>query len=136
MVSSAQNATSNEGHCFSIRVHLNGQLLEGPKAVIFRTRQGDKTVSLEGVSCFKVPSVLLSEEKLDLLFTVPGNNIHFSAIAIDFFENIWDVDLQDKNFGRDVHLPRHARANNACVVVFHGGEPEIVMSATGCRTPY
>jgi hypothetical protein len=134
-VSSAQSTTSNEAHCFSIRIHLNGQPLEGPKTVTFRTRQGDSTVSLDRGTCFKVPSDLLMEEKLDIFFTVPGSNIYLNAMALDFFENIWDIDLQDKKFSRDVHLPRHARAINSCNIVFHGGEPEIVMSVNGCRMP-
>lgn len=135
VASSAQSATSKEVHCFSIRMHLNGQPLEGPKTVTFRTRQGDSIVSLDGGACFKVPSALLMEKKLDIFFTIPGSNIYLNAMAIDFFENIWDIDLQDKKFSRDVHLPRHARAINSCHIVFHGGEPEIAMLATGCRTP-
>jgi len=133
-VSLAQNATPNEPHCFSVQVSLNDKSLEGPKAVVLRTRQGDNTILREG-TCFRVPAALLKEEKLDILFTVPGSNVHFSAIPIDFFSCPWDVDLQDKKFRRGEPFPKHFRAKEACAVIFHVGEPERVFTETGCRSP-
>ena len=96
--------------------------------------QGENTANLEG-ACFKVPPALLAEKAVDIFFTVPGNKVHLSAIPTGFFAGSWGVDLEDKKFGRDVVLPRHARTREACAVVFHVGEPETALSQTGCRTP-
>ena len=134
VVLSAQSTTSQDPNCFNIHVHLNDKLLEDPKVVILRTRENESTVSLEG-GCFKVPSAFLKEKELDVLFTVPWSKVHLSAIPIGFFSFSWDVDLQDKKFGREVPLPKHACARETCTVIFHGGEPERQLSQTPCRTP-
>jgi hypothetical protein len=130
---SAQSATPQEPQCFSIHVHLNGKPLDGPHAITLKTEQNESTASPEG-GCFRVPSALLTEKALDVSFTVLRNKIYLSRIATGFFTGPWDIDLEDKKFGKDVHLPKHALAKKACAVVFHVGEPETTMTQTGCRT--
>lgn len=129
----AQSAPK-EHKCFSIRVRLNGALLVGPQVVILGTRENASAASLQG-GCYKIPPDLLTEKTLDVAFEVPGSKIHLFAIATGFFAGPWDIDLEDKKFGREVSLPKHARAKQACFVVFHVGEPERQIVQTGCRTP-
>ena len=81
-----------------------------------------------------MPPALLTEKVLDISFTVPGNRVHLTGIATGFFTGPWDIDLADKKFGSEVSLPKHARAKEACAVVFHVGEPETGLVQTGCRT--
>ena len=76
----------------------------------------------------------LTEKAVDVFFTVPGNKIYLVAISPSFFTSPWDIDLAGKKFDRDVSLPKHTRVREACAVVFHGGEPEIAISQTQCRT--
>ena len=131
---SAQGATPQESHCFSIHVRLNGKPVDGPKAITLKTKQSESTASLEG-GCFSVPLDLLKEKALDVSLQVPGNKVYLSAIATGFFAGPWDIDLADKRFGREVSLPQHARTKEACAVVFHVGEPETAVVQTGCRKP-
>ena len=131
---SAQSATAQESKCFSIHVRVNGKAVDGPRVITLKTKQNESTASLDG-GCFKVPSTLLTEKALDVSFTVPGNKIYLSVIATGFFAGPWDVDLEDKKFGSEVSLPKHARTREACAVVFHVGEPETALVQTGCRTP-
>ena len=129
-----QRATAQESKCFSIHVRLNGKAVDSPQVIALQTKQGENAASLEG-GCFKVPSALLTENALDIFFTVPGNRVHLSGIAIGLFAGPWDIDLADKKFGSEVALPKHASAREACAVVFHVGEPETQIVQTGCRTP-
>ena len=129
---SAQS-TPQDHKCFSIRMRLNGEPLAGPQAVILRTRENETTALLEE-GCFRIPPDLLREKALDVAFEVPGSKIQLFAIATGFFAGPWDIDLEDKKFGREVSLPKHARAKQACFVVFHVGEPESEIVQTGCRT--
>jgi hypothetical protein len=121
-------------HCLSIHVRLNGKPVDGPQVITLRTKQNQSTASLEG-GCFRVPPDLLSAKALDVLFAVPGSKVHLSAIAGGFFAGPRDIDLDDKKFDRDISLPKHARAREACAVVFHVGEPETAILQTRCRTP-
>jgi hypothetical protein len=109
-------------------------LVEGPEVITLRTKQSESTTSLDA-GCFKVPATLLTNKVVDVIFTVPGNQIYLVAISPSFFTSPWDIDLADKKFDQDVRLPKHARAREACVVVVHGGEPENQLAQTGCRTP-
>jgi hypothetical protein len=77
---------------------------------------------------------LFIEKALDVSFTVPGSRVYLSGIAAGFLAGSWDIDLADKKFGSEVSLPKHARAKEACAVVFHVGEPETALVQTGCRT--
>lgn len=130
-----QGAKSQASSCLSIQVRLNGELLKGPQAITLRSKQGENTVIVEE-GCFKVPPALLAEKALDVVFTVPRNKIHLSAIPIGFFADPWEVDLEDKKFdSSDVVLPKHARVKESCAVLFHVGEPETVISESRCRTP-
>ncbi len=131
---SAPSTTAHEPRCFSIHVRLNGKPLVGPQAITLKAKQNESTASLEG-GCFAVAPDLLSAKTLDVSFDVPGNNIHLSSIATGFLTDIWDVDLEDKKFGREVSLPKHARVRAACAVIFHVGEPERAIVQTGCRKP-
>jgi hypothetical protein len=133
-MSSAQNATSEKPSCFRIQVRLNGKPIDGPEAITLRTNRDEVTVPLEK-GCFSVPSAFHTEKSLDVVFSVPGNQIHLAGISIVFLSDSWGVDLQDKKFGKEFTLPKHARPRNACAVVFHRGEPEIGITQTGCRTP-
>ncbi len=131
---SAQSATAQESKCVSIHVRVNGKAVDGPQVITLKTKQNESTASLDG-GCFKVPSALLTEKALDVSFTVPGNKVHLAGIATGFFAGPWDIDLADQKFGSEVSLPKHARAREACAVVFHVGEPETALVQTGCRTP-
>jgi hypothetical protein len=126
--------TTNQNSCFAIHVRLNRKLVDGPQVITLRTKQSESTASLEA-GCFRVPTALLTEKAVDVIFTLPGNKIHLVAISPSFFTCPWDIDLEDKKFNRDVGLPKHARIREACVVVFHAGEPENELSQTGCRAP-
>ena len=120
--------------CFSIHVRLNGTRIDGPQVTSLKTNQNESTASLnEG--CFKVPPALLMEKALDVSFRVPGNKVYLSGRATEFFAGPWDIDLADRKFGSEVSLPKHARAREACAVVFHLGDPETALVQTGCRTP-
>jgi hypothetical protein len=130
----AQTRTPQEPRCFSIHVRLNGKPIEAPQIVTLRTTQNDNTAPLEG-GCFRVPPALLTEKAVDVFFAVPRNRVYLSAIPTGFLAGPWDVDLEDKKFGREVVLPKHAHTREACAVVFHVGEPETALLQTGCRTP-
>ncbi len=129
-------ATSGNGEtsCFAIHVRLNGKLVDGPQTVTFKTKTTEKAVSLEG-GCFRVPPDVLNEKSVDVLFQVARNKIYLSSILAGFFAGPWDIDLEDKRFGRDVVLPKNARTREVCAVIFHVGEPETSLMKTGCRTP-
>jgi hypothetical protein len=103
--------------------------------VTFKTKTTEKAVSLEG-RCFRVPPGVLNEKSVDVLFQVARNKIHLSSILAGFFAGPWDIDLEDKRFGRDVVLPKNARTREVCAVIFHVGEPETGIMQTGCRTPF
>src|SRR6185437_11658084 len=60
---------------------------------------------------------------------VPGNKVYLCAISTGFLAGLWEVQLEDKRFGRDVLLPKHARTKEACAVHFHIGEPELYSEA-------
>lgn len=51
----AQAAISESSHCFSIRVRLNGEPVDGPTTVSIKTRNGVAKVSLDG-NCFPIPA--------------------------------------------------------------------------------
>jgi hypothetical protein len=121
-------------YCFTIKVSLNGKLVDGPKAVTFKTNSKVEEAALEE-GCFRVPPDVLKEKTVDVLFEVARNKIHLSSILIGFFAGPWDIDLEDKHFGREVVLPKHARINEACAVIFHVGEPETAVTQVPCRTP-
>lgn len=125
-------AQSAAPQCFSIHVRLNGKPLDGPRVIALRTEQTESTASLEE-GCFKVPPASLTEKALDVFFTVGRNKIYLARIATGFFVGPWDIDLADKKFGSEVSLPKHARAREACAVVFHVGEPERALTQTNCR---
>ena len=130
----AQNNARQKTQCLSIRVQLNGKPIDGPQLITLRTKGQESTASLEG-GCFQVAPELTSQTIVDILFAVPGNRIYLPAISGSFLTVPWDVELEDKRFGRLKHLPAHARAREACSVVFHGGEPERGVIVTGCRKP-
>jgi hypothetical protein len=126
--------TAAAERCFSIHVRLNGKRVDGPRTVTFKTREREEKVSLEG-GCFTVPRDLLQEKTLDVFFAIPGNKVYLGSIATGFYAGPWDVDLADKRFTGDVHLPKHTRAKDACAIVFHVGEPEIQAAMSPCRSP-
>jgi hypothetical protein len=121
--------------CFSIHVRLNGKMVEDPLRVTFKTKNAERSAVQEG-GCFRVPPYVLNEQAVDVLFTVPGNKVHISAVAPGFFAGPWDVELEDKRFGKGIVLPKHARVKDACGVVFHVGEPERAITQTPCRTAF
>jgi hypothetical protein len=129
----AQGISPNDAHCFAIHIRLNGKEVPEPQVIIFRTKENEKAVSLEG-GCFKVPAALLDEKTMDVLFTVPGNKIYLSTIAQGFFQGPWDIDLEDKRFGKYVVVPKHVRTTEICAVVFHVGGPEIATTQAPCRS--
>lgn len=129
--------SGNKGRvpCFSIHVRLNGKVVENPLSVTFKTKNAETATVQEG-GCFRVPPDVLSEQAVDVLFTVPGNKVHISAVAPGFFAGPWDVELEDRRFSKDLVLPKHARVKDACGVVFHVGEPERAITQTSCRTSF
>lgn len=129
-----ETAKSTSNPCFTVRVRLNGKPLDGPRVVTLKAKHTEATLSLQS-GCFVVPPALFKEKTLDLIFTLPENSIHLSDISAGFFGYSWDIELADKRFSSDVVLPKHARVKEACVVLFHAGEPETQMSQTGCRAP-
>jgi hypothetical protein len=131
----AQSATPQSPSCFGIHVRLNGKTVDGPQDITLKTKQDESTVSLEQ-GCFKVPSTMLNEKAVAVSFTLPGNKIDIGAVATGFFAGVWDVELEDKKFDKDTPLPKHSRAREACVIVFHmGDEPERGLTVVPCRTP-
>jgi hypothetical protein len=119
--------------CFTIHVRINGKSVEGPQTVTLKVRQAETPVSMDK-GCFRIPPALISEKTLDVVFTISRNRIELSGIPTGFFTGPWDLDLADRKFDGDVSLPKHARAKEACAVVFHVGEPETAISQTKCRT--
>lgn len=132
VTANAQSAVPSEDSCFAIHVRLNGKAIDAPQTVILKTRDAEKTAHLDK-GCIVVPGSVLKEKEVDVLFTVPGNKLYMSGIQGGFLVGSWDVELEDKRFGKDVVLPHHARTKNTCVVVFHVGEPETVRSFSACR---
>ena len=131
----AQSKASAESPCFSIHVRLNGKPIDGPQIITLKTTQDESAVPLKQ-GCFIVPAVLLAEKTIGISFTIPGNKIDIPAIATGFFVGSWDVELEDKKFGNAVALPKHFRARQGCVIVFHtGDEPERGLSVMPCRSP-
>jgi hypothetical protein len=116
---------TGESSCFAVRVRLNGKPVAGPHVITFKTEQMEQETIAEA-GCFKVPPTVLKEKTVDVLFTVPGNKIHLSTIRTGFLAGPWDIELEDKRFGKGVVLTKHARTRDACAVVFHVGEPDAV----------
>lgn len=131
---SAQAVAPKGPHCFAINVRLNGQAIDGPQAVTLKTRKIENIVALEQ-TCFKVPDAVVQSELIEVSFTVPGSKIHMSDIPTDFLNGMWDVDLADKKFAKDVAVPRHASASEVCAVVVHDGSTEQSIAQPQCRTP-
>jgi len=123
----------SDGPCFSIHVRLNGKAVDGPRTLTIKTKDRKWVESLEG-GCFKVPPDALNERFVDILFQAARSEVHLSSIMTGFFAGPWDIDLEDKHFGKGVILPKHAKANQACAVTFHVGEPERAMTQVPCRT--
>lgn len=131
---SAQAASANNPHCFGINVRLNGQPIEGPQSVTLKTRKVENTVSLDQ-KCFKVPDAVVEAELIEVSFTVPGNKIHMSDVPSDFLTGMWDVDLADRKFGKEVAVPKHANASEVCALVVHSGSSDQSLAQPQCRTP-
>jgi hypothetical protein len=130
---SGQSTMTQKPNCFSVRVSVNGKRIQGPEAITFKTKQKGSTASLEG-GCFRVPQDLLRKSAVDVSFDVPGNRVHLTAISMGFFAGSWDVNLEDKKFGKEVSFPKRANTREGCAVVFHIGEPETEISQTNCRS--
>jgi hypothetical protein len=120
--------------CFAVHVRLNGKLVDDPQIITFRNKENETAVALKG-GCFNVPAALLKEKTVDVFFAVSGNKVYLSSIPSGFLMGPWDVDLADNRFGREVVLPKHVRARDACAVTFHVGEPERMFAMALCRTP-
>ena len=130
----AQRKSSPEPGCFTIQVRLNGGIVNGPKTITLKGK-GFETTLFSDTHCFKVPEALLQEHAIDIAFKLPRNRIYLSAIPAGFFAGAWDVYLEDKKFGKEVVVPKHARVKEACAVIFHNSEPERALLQTGCRKP-
>ena len=125
---------NGESPCFAIRVLLNGKVIAGPEAVTFRTKQGTMEVTLKS-GCFKVPPEIFKEQTVDVLFNLSKNSIRILEIDPGFLTGPWDVDLEDKHFGKEVLPLKHGRVKEACAVIFHVGDPETIMTESSCRSP-
>jgi len=123
-----------ERSCFTIRVRLNGKAITAPQVLTVRVRGKETVVRLQG-ECFSVPDALFNEPSVDVSFILSREQIYISAIPPQFLRGPWDVELEDRRFGKDVVLPNHARAKDACAVVFHIGEPERIQVISPCRIP-
>lgn len=124
-----------EKPCFAIHVSLNGKQLDGPQTVIFKTDESENAVTADG-GCLRLPPALLTEKFFDIQFTVPRNRVSLTMMPTRFLAGPWDIDLEDKRFGRNVVMPKHARTRGICAIIFHFGEPETIATFNGCRTPF
>jgi hypothetical protein len=131
---SSENTVPIRLPCVTVHVRLSGKSIDAPDVITVRTKDKDTTVSSKD-GCLTVPSELLAGKAVDVFFTVPGSRIYLTKISPSFLDAPWDVDLEDKKFGAKSRLPKHARVKEACEVLFHGGEPEIELLQTGCRSP-
>ena len=131
---SAQTLAAKGPHCFAIQVHLNGQPIDGPRAVDLKTHKMEDTVALKD-ACFLLPSAMLQSELIEVSFTVPGNSIQVSDVPTQFFNGQWIVELADKKFSKDVPVPKHANVSEVCAVAFRGGDTEQTLAQPHCRTP-
>jgi hypothetical protein len=101
----AQAGISQGAPCFSIHVRLNGNSIDGPKAITVRTPQNENTVAING-NCFTVPPALLAEKKIDVIFVIPRNRVYLAAINSGFFAGPWDVELEcEHRIKREPFLP-------------------------------
>jgi hypothetical protein len=121
--------------CFAIHVRLNGKAVDGPQAVTLKTAESESAVSLEA-GCFRLPAAVFGQQKVDVVFTVPGSRIYLPGVSAGFLAGPWDVELEDQRFGSEVALPKHTRPKEACAVIFHVGDPEISETVSRCRTPF
>jgi hypothetical protein len=134
LVVAAASAGARANACFAVKVTLNGKAVAGPEAVTFVTKEWKKTVAVER-GCVAVPAAAREAKSVDVVFNVAKSRLYISTVSTGFLDGPWDVQLEDKSFGKDVKLPKGARAKDACLVVFHVGEPEIRNAVTPCRTP-
>ncbi len=125
---------AQDDSCFAIHVRLNGGVVDGPETVTLRTAENESATSLEA-GCFKVPPAVFDEKRVDVVFTVPGNRVYLPAVSTGFLVGPWDVELEDRRFGKEVVLPKHTQIKEACVVIFHVGDPETAVVVSRCRTP-
>jgi len=131
---SAQAATGTDPGCLAINVRLNGQAIAGPQSVTLKTSKVENTVQLDQ-KCFKVPDAVMQSELIEVSFTVPGSKIHMSDVPVDFLSGMWDVDLADKKFGKEVVVPKHANVGEVCALVVHNGNSDQGFAQPQCRTP-
>jgi len=132
-ISSAQSTPPAPPDCFAIRVELNGKSVESPTRIIVKTKTSENTILISN-GCFEIPEGIFQQKAADVLFTVPGSSIHISEIPTGFFVGPWDVELEDGRFKRGTVVPKSARPREMCAVVFHVGDPETVLTQTGCRS--
>ena len=130
----AQAASAGDLHCFAINVRLNGQPIEGPQSVTFKTRNVENTVALDQ-KCFKVPDAVLASELIEVSFTVPGSKIHMTDVPPDFLNGMWDLDLADKKFSKDVAVPKHANVGEVCALMVQSEGSSQGLAQPQCRTP-
>jgi hypothetical protein len=120
--------------CFAVHVTLNGKAVAGPQAVTFMTKDWKKRVAVED-GCIAVPAEAKQAKTVDVVFSVAKSRVDVSSVDTGFLDGPWDVELEDKSFGKDVKLGKGATAKDACVVTFHVGEPETVVTIAPCRMP-
>jgi hypothetical protein len=78
---------------------------------------------------------VLKERAVDVLFLSAGGRIYLSTIDTGFLDGPWDIDLEDKQFSKNIVLPKHSRVKEVCAIVFHVGEPERAATQAPCRSP-
>lgn len=130
----AEGPTAQTAHCFSIKVRLNGQPIEGPTAITLKSRNAEDTVSLAG-NCFQVPAAIAQSELVEVSFTVPGNKLHMADIPSDFFIGTWEVELADKKFSKDIAVPKRANASEVCALIVRDGDQTQSLAQPQCRAP-
>src|ERR1019366_6466223 len=81
---------NSERPCFAIHVSLNGKHLDGPQTVVFKTHESEYAVN-QDEGCLRLPPALLSEEFLDVHFTVPGSKVFIAKMPTRLLAGPWDV---------------------------------------------
>jgi hypothetical protein len=134
MGSHAQDAPSPsvQNQCFSVHVHLDGRLLDGPSSVTLYGKGIQKTIE-KSQGCFHVPAELLLQDFLDISFTVEKNALYLPRISTFRLRTLLDVEIEDKKFTNQYLIPKHSPTREACFVAFEEGEPGVVSMFTHCR---
>jgi len=121
-------------HCFALTIFKDGESIPGPNIVVFHDKTDRSSSSIrEGKFC--IPDSMISKTALDLSFELGNEIFYFSRIPAGRFQSSWDISFGDKDTALAARLPKGAKLNRACSVIFHQGEPDIGVIYSACRLP-